>query len=82
MYRIKWASNEMHACPITFSYEFLLKVSGSSIQRGKQDNDTSAEISVPAVAQATRFRVFYILQYVRFAWLKLDVIKMQHLLIN
>lgn len=77
MYRIKWASNEMHARPITFSYEFLLKVSGSSMQRGKQDNDTSAEISVPAVAQATRFRVFfYILQYARFAWLKLDVIKM------
>lgn len=50
MYRIKWASNEMHARPITFSYEFLLKVSGSSIQRGKQDNDTSAEISVPAAA--------------------------------
>lgn len=50
MYRTKWASNEMHARPITFSYEFLLKVSSSSIQRGKQDNDTSAEISVPAAA--------------------------------
>jgi len=41
----------MHARPITFSYEFLLKVSNSSIQqRGKQDNDTSAEISVPVAA--------------------------------
>lgn len=35
-------------CAIIFSYEFLLKVSATSIQRGKRDDDTSAEISVPA----------------------------------
>lgn len=50
MYRIQWysPSSVNEKCTIIFSYEFLLKVSATSIQQGKQDDDTFAEISVLA----------------------------------